>query len=54
MNADIFENVTNPIINGTIEDAIEFFRNYKFTKENNPHYFLKPGVSLNLFTNPGV
>ena len=46
MNADIFENVTNPIINGTIEDAIEFFRNYKCTKENNPHYFLKPGVFL--------
>ena len=33
MNADIFKNVINPIINGTIEDAIEFFRNYNVLKK---------------------
>ena len=32
MNADIFENVINPVINGTIEDAIEFFRNCNVLK----------------------
>ena len=32
MSAEYFEKVVNPIINGSTEDAIEFFRNLRVLK----------------------
>ena len=54
MNANIFENAINPIINGKIEDAIEFFRTTRLHICLILTIFFETQRILYLLTNPGL